>query len=238
MRCYFEATSLQARTVGRRAGIAYALCNAAMTSRRAGEYGVAREALERALESFRETEDRVGAALALQCLGGLLRSADELDRGRECFEEALALREAIGNRRDIGATISGLGLLAMRAGDHERGRALLGDARAVFERTEDGPGLAGAMQNLGCAELDHGDPALAADLLGRAATMWHEQTTRWNGAWNQLMRVEAALASGDPEAARLAADEAGAAFEHLDDVLAQARVAELRRAVDAALTPR
>jgi predicted ATPase/DNA-binding SARP family transcriptional activator len=227
-RCYFEATSLQARTVGRRSGIAYALCNAAMTSRRAGDYEAARDALERALASFREAEDREGAAMALQCLGGLLRSADELDRGRECLEEALALREAIGNRRDIGATISGLGLLAMRAGDHERGRALLADAQAVFERTEDGPGLAGAMQNLGCAELDHGDPARAADLLGRAAAMWGEQTTRWNGAWNQAMRVEAALAAGDPQTAEVAAGEAAATFEHLGDVLAQAHVAQLR----------
>jgi predicted ATPase/DNA-binding SARP family transcriptional activator len=238
LRCYFEATSLQARTVGRRSGIAYALCNAAMTSRRAGDYAAARDALERGLASFREAEDREGAALALQCLGGLLRSADELDRGRECLEEALALREAIGNRRDIGATISGLGLLAMRAGDQERGRALLADAQAVFERTEDGPGLAGAVQNRGCAELDHGDPALAADLLGRAAAMWDEQTTRWNGSWNQVMRVEAALAAGDPETAEVAAGEASAGFDHLGDVLGQARVAELRRDVDAALTRR
>jgi predicted ATPase/DNA-binding SARP family transcriptional activator len=237
-RGYFEASSLQARTVGRRSGIAYALCNAAITRRRAGEYAAAIQGLERALAIFRDADDDEGAALALQCLGGVMRSADELDRGRDCLEEALALREAIGNRRDIGATIGSLGLLAMRAGEHDHGRALLGDAWALFERTEDGPALSGTMQNLGSAELDYGDPALAADLLGRAAAMWGEQTTIWNRSWNQVMRVEAALAAGQPDIARAAAADARAAFEHLGDVLGLARVAELERDVDDALTPR
>jgi predicted ATPase/DNA-binding SARP family transcriptional activator len=236
-RCYFEASSLQARTVGRRSGIGYALCNAAITSRRAGEYDAARTALERGLAVFREADDRAGAALALQCLGGLLRSAGDLERGRECLDEALALRRAIGNRRDIALTISGLGLMAMRGGDHERGLALLMDSQARYERTEDGPGLSGAMQNLGCVELDYGDPARAAELLGRAAAMWGEQGTLWNMSWNHLMRAEAALAAGEPQRAREALADARAAFERLGDVLGLARGDELARAVDAALTP-
>ena len=237
-RCYFEGTSLQARTVGRRSGIAYALCNTAIASRRAGEYAHAREALDRALAVFRAAGDQEGTALALQCLGALLRSAGDLGAGRDRLEEALALRRAIGTQRDIGLTISGLGLLAMRAGDHDRGRALLVEAQALFERTEDGPGLSGATQNLGTAELDYGDPALAAELLGRAAAMWGRQTTMWNRSWNLVMRIEAALAAGQPDIARAAAADARAGFEHLGDVHGLARVAELEGDVDAALTPR
>jgi tetratricopeptide (TPR) repeat protein len=236
-RAYFEASSLQGRTVGRHSGIAYALCNAAVTSRRAGEYAGAGAALERALALFREADDREGAALALQCLGGVLRSADELALGRECLEEALELREAIGNRRDIGATICSLGLLAIRGGEHDRGLALLAEAQALFGRTEDGPALAGTVQDLGCVELDHGDPARAAELLERAAAMWSEQGTPWNMSWNQVMRAEAALAAGQPQVAAEAAAGARATFERLGDVLALERVAELQRDVDAALTP-
>jgi predicted ATPase/DNA-binding SARP family transcriptional activator len=238
LRAYFEGSSLQARTVGRRSGIGYALCNGAVNSRRAGEYGAARDALDRALARFGEADDREGVALALQCLGGLLRSAGELDRGRECFEEALALRQAIGNRRDIGVTISGLGLLAMRAGDEDGGRALLAEAQALFERTEDSPALAGTAQNMGCLELDYGDPARACELLTRGAAMWGRQRTFWNMAWLHAMNVEAAMAARQPETARAALADARAAFEHLGDVLGLARVDELQRDVDEALTPR
>ena len=238
LRCYFEASSLQARTVGQRSGIAYALCNAAVSRRRAGEYDAARSALERALIEFRAADDRDGIALALHWLGGLSRSAGDLARGRECLEEALALREAIGNRRDIGTTIVGLGLLDVRAGEVDRGRERIAEGQALFERTEDGPALSGTMQNLGCVELDHGDPAVACELLARAAAMWAEQNTMWNMAWIGTMTVEAALAAGRADVARTTLDEVRTAFVRLGDALGHARVDELQGAVDAALTPR
>jgi predicted ATPase len=227
-RCFFEGTSLLARTVGRRAGIAYALCNSAMSWRRAAEYEHARAALDRALALFRDAGDREGVALALQALGNLSRSTGELDLGRAWLDEALILRHELGNRRDIGATISSLGLLAMHAGDHERGRALLAEAQALYERTEDGPGLAGMAQNIGSVELDYGAPKRALPLLARSAAMWDDMHTHWNKCWIQTVLVEAALAIGDLETVDVALAEAHRAFARLGETDGLARVAALR----------
>jgi predicted ATPase/DNA-binding SARP family transcriptional activator len=232
-RCLFEGTSLLARTVGRRVGIAYALCDSAMSWRRGGDYVRAREALDRALEISRDAGDRDGVAQALQALGNLSRSTGELDLGREWLDEALVLRQEFGNRRDIGATISSLGLLAMRAGEHDRGRALLAEAQALYERTEDSPGMAGMAQNAGSVELDYGDPERAIALLGRSVALWSDMRTLWNKSWIQMVFVEAALAVGDLDAVNGALAEAGVAFERLGDTMGLARVTELR-----AQTPR
>src|SRR5262249_56135297 len=79
LRCYFEGTSLLARTVSRRAGIAHALLSMATSWRRTGEYERAREAFEGALASFQDCDDRDGIAQALHGLGNLARSTGEVD---------------------------------------------------------------------------------------------------------------------------------------------------------------
>jgi predicted ATPase/class 3 adenylate cyclase len=227
LRCFFEGTSLLARTVGRRAGIAYAMCNMATSWRRTGEYERAREALEQALAIFRDCDDREGIAQALHGLGNLARSTGEFDLGRERLDEALTLRREFGNRRDIGVTISSLGLLVVRAGDYEGGRELLAEARALYARTEDGPGLAGIAQNLGCVELDHGDPERACALLARSAAMWDEQHTPWIANWVLVVFVEAVLANGDLDTANATVADMRGAFERLGETDGLARVAEL-----------
>jgi predicted ATPase/DNA-binding SARP family transcriptional activator len=238
LRCVFEGTSLLARTVGRRAGIAYALCNIAMTRRRVGELDLARAALDRALALFREADDREGIAQALHCLGNLARATGDLDLGREWLDEALVLRRDLGNRREIGVTISSLGLLAVRAGEHERGRALLAEARAIYERTEDGPALTGITQNLGYVELDHGDPARACELLASAAGMWRGQHTSWNESWIQMSLVEAALAAGEVETAQAALVSAREHFRQLGEVSGLAEVEALITRTGLELTAR
>jgi predicted ATPase/DNA-binding SARP family transcriptional activator/Tfp pilus assembly protein PilF len=238
VRCYFEGTSLPARTVGRRGGMAYALVTMAVIWRTAGEHDPAREALERALAIFRDAGDREGVALALNALGCLARASAELELGREWLDEALALRREIGNRRDIGVTLSSMGLLAMSAGEEDRARALFAEAQALFERTEDVPALAGMAQNLGCVELDRGDPERACALLATSAAMWDDQHTYWNRSWIQVVQAEAAMAAGDPDTARRALADARDGFEHLGEAAGLARVAAMQAGPDDTLTSR
>jgi predicted ATPase/class 3 adenylate cyclase len=228
LRCFFEGTSLVARTVGRRVGIAYALCNMATSWRRSGEYEHAREALEHGLAIFRDCDDPEGIAQALHALGNLARSTGEFDLGRERLDEALMLRREFGNRRDIGATLSSLGLLAVRSGDHARGRALLAEARALYTRTEDGPGLAGIALNLGCVELDHADPERACALLAQSAAMWDEQHAPWVRSWVLMVFLAAVLAIGDSDTANATIAEVRGAFEQLGEKDGLVRVAEVR----------
>jgi tetratricopeptide (TPR) repeat protein len=229
-RCFFEGTSLMARTVARRSGMGHVLCNVAATWRREGELDAACDALERALGIFRDAGDREGAALALNALGCLARAAREPELGRESLDEALALRREIGNRRDIGVTLASMGLLATSEGDGERGRALLAEAQALFERTEDGPALAGMAQNIGCLELDHGDPERACALLARSAAMWDDMRVLWNRSWIQVVQAQAAAAAGDPQMARAALADARDGFEHLGEAAGLAHVAAVQAA--------
>ena len=86
------------------------LCNIGETWRADGDCDAAREALERALASFRELGDDLGAGVALNALGNLARVDRRARHGaRASFEEALALRRAARDAREIATTLAGLG---------------------------------------------------------------------------------------------------------------------------------
>jgi predicted ATPase len=236
-RCLFEASYYTGRTVGRRLGAAYGLCNIGIVLRSEGAYDAARAKLEEALDAFRDLGDASGSAFALHALGNLERSAGELDLAREWLDEALVLRSELGDRRDIGTTISSQGLLAIRAGDRDRGHRLLDEARARFQRSEDGPALAGMALNRGCVALDEGEHERAWELLTLSGALWREQSVSWNAAWPEALAVEAALAAGDAERAQAALARARASFAAIGEKRGLAHVAELEAGVSSALQP-
>ena len=89
------------RAVRSRAATGYALCNVGEAWRSDGEYGAAREPLERALALFRELDDDPGAGVALNALGNLARSTGELEAGRRVARggaRAAPRRSATGAR--------------------------------------------------------------------------------------------------------------------------------------------
>jgi hypothetical protein len=214
-RAFFEDTFMLMRTVGRTAGIGYVLCNIAEAWRSDGEFDVAREPLERALDLFRHIGDHQGAGVALNALGNLARSMGDYDAGRRHFAEALVLRRAAGDRREIATTLSGMGTLAVYAGD-ESGRGLIEQAVQIFDRTEDGPGQQLMPLNLAAYELDRGDPRRACELLERVAIPDDHVLVRSRG-WAAAELAEAAIAIDDPGRAQPALAAALTSFEELGE---------------------
>ena len=64
-----------------------------------GEYGKAKEYLEKALTIRKEIGDREGEGSCYGNLGTLFQHAGEYERAREYYEKALAIRSEIGDRK-------------------------------------------------------------------------------------------------------------------------------------------
>jgi hypothetical protein len=224
-RAFFEDTFVLLRTVARRAGVGYVLCNVAEAWRSDGEYGPAHGSLEQALALFRDLGDDVGEGVTLNALGNLARSTGDYDAGRSWFAQALALRRAARDRREIGTSLAGMGLLALYAGD-ESGRAQVEEASRIFDRIEDGPGRQLIPMSLASYELDAGNPEAACRLLDRVAIPDEHVLVRSRG-WAAAELTEAALALGDGARAKRAAEAALAGFLALGEERGVRRVREL-----------
>ena len=229
-RCFFEDTFCLFRSVGSRIGAGYNLANIAETWRAEGNYALAGECLDSALERFAALDDELGEAGTLNALGNLARLTGDFELGHRHFERALEIRSAARDQRETATTLTGMGMLALAAGERARGLGLFDRAQAIYERTEDAPGLEGLPLNLGAFELDGGDPERARVLFERSVSLTGRRSGLQRlGCWALAELAEASIVLGEPERAREALANATADFERYRDRRGLAYASALQR---------
>ncbi len=113
-----------------------------------GDFSGASQALEEALDSYRDLGDRGGMTETVNKAGTLHRVRGALDQAGACHRQALALAREIGNKWDEAHAMAGLGRCALAAGRTTDAQADLRQAQEIFLRI-------GAAEATGvAAELD------------------------------------------------------------------------------------
>jgi tetratricopeptide (TPR) repeat protein len=99
-----------------------------------GEYPAAAQALEQALDIYRDLGDRGGEAEALNKRGTLHRISGDLAQAGGCHQRALEVARAIASSWDEAHALAGLGRCAMAAGHTGRAGYMLRQALEIFQR--------------------------------------------------------------------------------------------------------
>jgi len=114
----------------------------------------------RALETFREVDDRRGIGESLWAMGGSPAAIrDDADRAREQLREAARVLEEIGDSYGAGWVYTSLGMLELTSGNLAAARVELSKGARIFLADDDLAGQLITMRNFGAlASLEGDDP--------------------------------------------------------------------------------
>ena len=139
----------------------------------------ARALFERALEIYREIDDRNAQAFTLRSLGSLAISASD-PRAADLLEEALAVAREVGADWYVAGSTHLLGVVAFAAGDYDRAITHQQAALADWRRLGDVGYVAAALNFLGLASYEAGHFAEARAAYGEALALAVETHDRQN----------------------------------------------------------
>ena len=114
-----------------------------------GEYGKAKEYLEKAIAITKETGDRKGEGSCYGNLGTAFSSLGEYGKAKEYHEKALAIRKEIGDREGEGSCYGNLGTVFSSLGEYGKAKEYHEKALAIRKEIGDREGEAADYGNLG-----------------------------------------------------------------------------------------
>lgn len=158
-----------------------------------------------ALESFRDSGDRLGSGYARINYGELLRARGEDQRAAVLYREALAIFREVGERTGAAIAALNLGMVLSRDGDLDRATALLRESLS-FVRDGSKVLLPVCLAGMGGLSVARGELLRAAVLFGAAEAAGEEIGAGLQYAdrvyyEEQVAVVRAELAQGDLESA-------------------------------------
>lgn len=140
----------------------------AMYHRFTGDFALARQYGERALQVCRDLGEEPEVAAALSNLAGIVRREGDLAEARTLLDEARELFVGLDDERGVAWALDHLGDIERDAGRLDDAESLYRDALGRFERIGDAGGAARATADLGLALGDRGEHQLAGELLSEA----------------------------------------------------------------------
>ncbi|MFF4709315.1 tetratricopeptide repeat protein [Streptomyces sp. NPDC001288] len=196
---------------------AQALNFTGLALRQAGDVPQAVANHERALELFRQADDRHGQAQALNNLGLCHQQSHQASLALREHREAAAMYEEAGDIRGRAQAFNNLGLAQSRTRDFHQALATYERARALFTEAGDRYGDAQVLNNVGSCHREMREPAKAVTAHRAAAALYGElgDIHAEAGAW-----LNAGLAlntSGRPEEAQLALERALDGYSSVGD---------------------
>ncbi len=131
-----------------------------------GEYELARERLNEALQLATASADNQGTARALHGLGNIELYQGNLPEARRLFGESLAKRRQAGDSLGIANALNNLGIIAASQEGAQRARELFEESLQIRRAIGDRAGTAVALNNVGFMAAEAGD-AQAAETMYR-----------------------------------------------------------------------
>jgi predicted ATPase len=127
------------------------------------------EASERALDLYRTTDDRWGAARALNLVGLHYRDWAGPIKAEACYRESIAIQQSFGDRTIVMPhSLMGLGYVRTQQGDYAEGCRRLLEALAISEKRADRWCESLCLQNLAQAHKKMGEYETAEGFARRA----------------------------------------------------------------------
>ena len=163
---------------------------------------VDRDAVERAIVTFRELADTRREAMALTTFGRIRRPPTDLATCLAALERALTLFRELGDVRSEGTVLNAM---AQLIGDHGRREEALGyfaRARRIHREVGNLTALGVTLANLGMTHMLMGEPHQSIAVLEEALVLLRRTGRRSVAGFTEMRLGNAHRSLGDPEAAR------------------------------------
>ena len=145
-----------------------------LAAKRAGRVKEAFEHYERALSTYRQTDNQERIVLTLVNRGALEQHTGNLEQARATFSEALKMSQALGDLQRQAVCEGNLAATYLEEGKDEEAEPLLLEALKRYEALEDLSGIGNQLGNLGMLYQNRGDYPRALHHLERGAKVFVE----------------------------------------------------------------
>jgi serine/threonine protein kinase/Tfp pilus assembly protein PilF len=247
-RLMYEAALEVYREIGDRGGVAQILNNTGLLLWEKGRLTEAKTRFKDAHEIYEETGDKANAANALDNAANIFWQQGDSERARPMYEKALAVRREIGNLAGVVTSLNNLGNLLLEQGAMAEARKLLDEALVLASKVGDQRGVAITRYNLGevlkaageltSARQQHEQSLAISSNLGQKRMIAESQLAVGDLALREGRLAEATdlarKAAGEFNEEKAADREASALALLARGLLAQGRVAESLKAIEAA----
>ncbi len=113
-----------------------------------GDYSLAAERLQDALEIFRAERDQPGEAIALRTLGELERVTGELERASTHLKASITICRQLNQPSELANALTTLGIVFAYMDDNQTARKHFEECLRLYESLEDRRGIANQLSNI------------------------------------------------------------------------------------------
>ncbi len=138
-----------------------------------GEYDLAHDHYEQALQLCRDRGDLPGESALLNNLGTVLANQGDYGQAQAYYEQTLRIKQEIGDRQSQGLVLNNLGSTATNLGYYSRARSYFEQALKIYHEVGHLRGEGTTLNNLGVVAMGQGDYDQSRDYLQRALLLRH-----------------------------------------------------------------
>jgi tetratricopeptide (TPR) repeat protein len=204
--------------------------------------------LQQAVKEFRQVGNRDGVATALSNFADARLSQGDLMEARKLLEESIPEYQAVDDKEGVVLNLDSLGDIWRQDGELDKAEAAYRQAEVIARKIEDKNATAYVLSGMGDVALDRGDLPLARKRYEEAFALRSQAGEKQNTAESRVSLAKLAIEEGhapDAEASvracieqfqkeQQADDELTARIVLIDALLAQAKLSEAQKEMEAA----
>ena len=204
--------------------------------------------LQQAVKEFRQVGNRDGVATALSNFADARLSQGDLMEARKLLEESIPEYQAVDDKEGVVLNLDSLGDIWRQDGELDKAEAAYRQAEVIARKIEDKNATAYVLNGMGDLALDRGDLTLARKRYEEALALRSQAGEKQNTAESRVSLAKLAIEEGhapDAEASvracieqfqkeQQADDELTARIVLIDALLAQAKLSEAQKEMEAA----
>ncbi len=204
--------------------------------------------LQQAVKEFRQVGNRDGVATALSNFADARLSQGDLMEARKLLEESIPEYQAVDDKEGVVLNLDSLGDIWRQNGELDKAEAAYRQAEVIARKIEDKNATAYVLSGMGDVALDRGDLPLARKRYEEAFALRSQAGEKQNTAESRVSLAKLAIEEGhapDAEASvracieqfqkeQQADDELTARIVLIDALLAQAKLSEAQKEMEAA----
>ena len=132
---------------------------------------------ERALELFRQEQDRKGEAITIGYMGNAFKKLGQHAKALEYLQRSLQMKRELGDRLEEGKTLVNIGLFYKETSDYPKAIEFLNNALTIAKEINSEPIEGAALNNLGLVYDELGDYRRSLETYQRALALYKEPSS-------------------------------------------------------------